>query len=215
MSVYFIGKKLGMTQLFVEGGSVVPVTVIEAGPCPVVQIKTSEKDKYDAIQLGFADKKEKNVTKPLVGHFKKAGMKPKRYLKESRMENISDYSIGQILSVDIFEKGDIVDVVGINKGKGFAGVVKRWGFHGGKKTHGSRGLRIPGSIGTSATPSRVVKGKKMPGQMGNVKCTVQNLEVVDVRSEQNQLFIKGAVPGASNSIVFIKKEKKKSKKSVA
>ena len=212
MSVHLIGKKLGMMQLFIENGNVMPVTVIEAGPCPVTQVKTAEQDKYEAIQIGFMDKKERGVTKPLQGHFKKAAVKPKRYLKESHVENASDYSVGQILNVDIFEKGDFVDVIGTSKGKGFAGVVKRWGFHGGKASHGSTTHRAPGSIGASATPARVFKGRKMPGHMGSVKCTVQNLQVMDVRAEQNQLLIKGAIPGADNSMVLIRKAKKKLKK---
>ncbi len=212
MSLYFIGKKLGMTQVFQENGEVVPVTVIEAGPCQVVQVKTEEHDRYNAIQLGFMDKKEKNVTKPLLGHFKKAGVSPKRHLKESRIENVSDYAVGQEVKVDVFEKGDYVDVIGITKGKGFAGVVKRWGFKGGKASHGSRAHRIPGSIGASATPSRVFKGQKLPGHMGHAACTMQNLQVVDVRADDNQLLIRGAVPGATNSIVYIRKAKKKSSK---
>ena len=211
MPVYLIGKKLGMTQLFAENGNAVPVTVIEAGPCPVVQLKTDDNDKYQAIQLGFIDKKEKNVTKPLAGHYKKAGVSPKSHLKESRIDDTAEYSVGQEVKVDIFEKGDYVDIIGRNKGKGFTGVVKRWGFRGGKQTHGSKNHRTPGAIGNAATPARVFKGKKMPGQMGNVRQTMQDLEVIDVRVDENQLFVKGAVPGAVNSIVYIRKAKKKSK----
>lgn len=211
MSLYLIGKKLGMIQFFAENGQAIPVTVIEAGPCSVIQIKTEESDGYNAIQLGFTDKKPKNVTKPLLGHFKKSGVSPKRYLRESRVDNVADYSQGQQLVVDIFEKGDYIDVVGTSKGKGFTGVVKRYGFKGGKKTHGSKVHRMPGSIGMAATPARVLKGTKLPGQMGNVKKTVQNLEIVDVRLEQNQLFVKGAVPGAVDSIVYMRKAKKKSR----
>jgi len=212
MSLCLIGKKIGMIQYFTEDGTVAPVTVIEAGPCPVVQIKTEETDGYNAVQLGFGAKKAANMTKPLTGHFKKAGVSPKRYLRESRVDNIGDFSLGQNITVEIFEKGDHVDITGTSKGRGFAGVVRRHGFKGGKKTHGSKTHRLPGSIGMAATPSRVLKGIKLPGQMGNACCTDQNLEILEVRAEKNQLLIKGSVPGAANSLVYVKKSKKKSKK---
>ena len=212
MSLCLIGKKLGMIQYFTEEGTVTPVTVLEVGPCPVVQVKTDETDKYNAVQLGFGDKKASRVTKPLTGHFNKAGVSPKRHLMESRVDNVADYSPGQDVKVDVFEKGDYVDITGTSKGSGFTGVVKRHGFKGGKRTHGSKNHRVPGSIGMAATPARVLKGTKLPGQMGNVRKTDQNLEVVDVRADQNQLFVKGSVPGATDSIVYVRKSKKRSSK---
>ncbi len=199
-----IGKKLGMTQLFWDDGSVIPVTAIEAGPCVVIQKKVQGTDGYDAIQLGFDRVKEKAVTKPLKGHFKKADRGSFRILREFRLESIDEYDVGSELNVDIFQVGEYVDVVGTTRGRGFAGVVKRYGFKGGKATHGSMFHRAPGSIGASAWPSRVFKGKRLPGHMGNRRQTVQNLMVVGVRPEENIILVKGAVPSSTNGIVLIK-----------
>jgi len=199
-----IGKKLGMTQIFWNDGSVIPVTAIEAGPCVVIQKKTSELDGYGALQLGFDRVKEKGVNKPLKGHFKKADKGYFRVLKEFRLEFPNDYEVGSELKADIFKVGDYIDVVGTTRGRGFAGVVKRYGFRGGPGGHGSMFHRAPGSIGASASPSRVFKGKKMPGHMGNRRQTVQNLMVVGVRPEQNLILVKGSVPSSKNGIVLIK-----------
>lgn len=199
-----IGKKLGMTQIFWDDGSVIPVTAIEAGPCVVIQKKAEDVDGYDAIQLGFDRVKEKAVTKPLKGHFKKADKGSFRILREFRVESTDEYEVGSELRADIFEVGDYVDVVGTTRGRGFAGVVKRHGFKGGRATHGSMFHRAPGSIGASAWPSRVFKGKRLPGHMGNHRQTVQNLMVVGVRPEQNLILVKGAVPSGKNGIVLIK-----------
>lgn len=198
-----LGKKLGMTQIFTEDGKVVPVTVIEAGPCCVVQVKTPDKDGYEAVKVGFIEvKKEKNVTKPIAGIFKKAGTPLFRILKEFR---ISGLQVGDMIRADSFSKGDKVTVSGISKGKGFQGVMKRHGFKGGPGSHGSMFNRAPGSIGASSFPSRVWKGMRMAGHMGNERVTVKNLEIVDVRPDQNLILVKGAVPGAVNSIVEIRK----------
>ncbi len=199
-----IGRKLGMTQIFWEDGSVIPVTVVEAGPCVVVQKKVAEKDGYDAVQLGFGRPKEKNVTKPLKGHFKAADKGYFRILKEFRLESQDEYEVGQEVKADIFAIGDHVDVIGTTKGRGFAGVVKRHGFKGGRATHGSMFHRAPGSIGASAYPSHVFKGKRLPGHMGNERKTVQNLVVAGVRPENNLILIKGAVPGSKNGIVYLR-----------
>lgn len=199
-----IGKKLGMTQIFWEDGSVIPVTVVEAGPCVVIQKKTIEKDGYGAVQIGFERRREKRTTKPLQGHFRKADKGYFRVLKEIRTETPEEYEVGQELKADIFSIGDFVDVVGTTKGKGFAGVMKRHGFGGGRATHGSMFHRAPGSIGASAFPSRVFKGTRLPGQMGNARKTAQNLVVVGVRPERNLILIKGAVPGSVSGIVVIK-----------
>ncbi|MEN2986582.1 MAG: 50S ribosomal protein L3 [Thermodesulfovibrionaceae bacterium] len=196
-----IGRKVGMTQLFDEEGKVVPVTVIEAGPCWVVQVKTVDNDGYEAVKLGFQEvKKEKNVPKPLVGVFKKAKIPVCRVLKEFKM---TGYKVGDKVTVEIFSKGDIVNVAGISKGKGFQGVMKRHGFSGGPDSHGSMFNRAPGSIGSSSFPSRVWKGKRMAGHMGNRRVTVKNLKVVEVIPEQNLILIKGAVPGGENGILEI------------
>ncbi|MBW2649633.1 MAG: 50S ribosomal protein L3 [Deltaproteobacteria bacterium] len=199
-----IGKKLGMTQIFWDDGSVIPVTAIEAGPCVVIHKKTSEVDGYDALQLGFDRVKEKGVNKPLKGHFKEADKGYFRILREFRLESTNDYEVGSELKADIFKVGDYIDVVGTTRGRGFAGVVKRYGFRGGKATHGSMFHRAPGSIGASAWPSRVFKGKRMPGHMGNCRQTVQNLMVVGIRPEQNLILVKGSVPSSKNGIVLIK-----------
>jgi large subunit ribosomal protein L3 len=199
-----IGKKLGMTQVFWDDGSVIPVTAIEAGPCVVVQKKATDVDGYDAIQLGFDRLKEKTVTKPLRGHFEKAGKGCFRILREFKLESANDYEVGAELRADLFKVGDYIDVVGTTKGRGFAGVVKRHGFRGGRATHGSMFHRAPGSIGASAWPSRVFKGKRLPGHMGNRRQTVQNLMVVSVRPEKNLILVKGSVPSSTNGIVLIK-----------
>ncbi|PIP69567.1 MAG: 50S ribosomal protein L3 [Nitrospirae bacterium CG22_combo_CG10-13_8_21_14_all_44_11] len=202
--VGILGKKLGMTQIFAEGGKIVPVTVIEAGPCCVVQVKTLKKDGYEAVKVGFNEiKKEKNVNKALSGVFKKAGVKPYRLLKEFAM---GDLKVGDLLTVEKFNKGDNVSVTGVSKGKGFQGVVKRHKFAGGPASHGSTFYRAPGSIGASSYPSRVWKNQKMAGHMGSERVTAKNLTVVDVKPDQNILMIRGAVPGASGAYVMIRKE---------
>ncbi|HOO89961.1 MAG TPA: 50S ribosomal protein L3 [Syntrophales bacterium] len=199
-----IGKKLGMTQVFWDDGSVIPVTAIEAGPCVVIQKKTSKVDGYDALQLGFDRVKEKAVNKPLKGHFKGADKGCFRVLREFRLESTDDYEVGSELKADLFDVGEYVDVVGTTRGRGFAGVVKRHGFKGGRATHGSMFHRAPGSIGASAWPSRVFKGKRLPGHMGNRRQTVQNLMVVGIRPEQNLILVKGSVPSSKNGFVLIK-----------
>lgn len=203
-----IGKKLGMTQIFLEDGTRVPVTVIQAGPCYVVQKKTVETDGYSALQVGFESIASANANKPILGHSVKAGHGVFRYLREIRSDLGTSLNIGDIISVDQFSPDDVIDVTGTSIGKGFQGVIKRWNFKGGRASHGSRFHRAPGSIGASATPSRVLKNKKMPGQMGNCKVTVQRLKVVRVDLTENLLLIKGAVPGHKNSIVMIKKSVK-------
>ena len=198
-----LGKKIGMTRIFDESGDTVAATLIEAGPCVVVQIKTDEKDGYNAVQLGYAEQKEKRITKPVLGHFKRANVKPHRVLKEFRdMEG--EYKEGDQILSDIFSPGERVNVAGLSKGRGFAGVVKRHGFRGGPKTHGqSDRHRAPGSIGQSAYPKRVFKGIKMAGRMGHKRTTIRNLEVVKVLPDRNLILLKGGVPGARNSIVEI------------
>ncbi len=198
-----IGKKIGMTQLFDENGKVIPVTVVEAGPCTVVQKKTIENDGYEAIQVGFGDVKVQRVNKPMVGHFKKADVAPKKVLKEFRLENIADVNVGDILKADTFAVGDRVDVVGTSKGKGTAGVIKRWNFSRLKETHGTGPVhRHGGSLGV-IDPARIFKGKKMAGHLGTEKVTVQNLDIVKVDVENNLIAIKGAIPGPKNGIVVI------------
>jgi large subunit ribosomal protein L3 len=209
MSKGIIGKKLGMTQVFADDGATVGVTVVEVEPSVIVQVKTKDKDGYDAIQLGYGRTKQKNVTKPLQGHFNKANKGFFRNLKEFQAES-GKYEAGQEITADLFQVGDFVDVVGTSKGKGFAGVVKRHGFAGGKATHGSMHHRAPGSIGASADPARVFKGTKMGGQMGNVRKTIQNIQVWQVRSDRNLLLLKGSVPGSENGFILIKKATKKS-----
>jgi len=202
-----MGKKLGMSGLFLPDGRYVPVTVIEAGPCVVTQIKTEETDGYNALQLGFGDKKETRVNKPLKGHFNKSTSGAFSYVKEFEVADPNEYSLGQQITLELFQVGEHVDVIGATKGRGFSGVMKRHGFHGGRKTHGSHSHRIPGSIGCSAWPAKVIKGKKMPGRYGNERKTVRNLEVVDIRPEDNIILIKGAVPGAKSGLVTINKLK--------
>ena len=198
------GKKLGMTRYFIDEGKSVPVTLVKAGPCVVIQKKTIDKDGYEAIQVGFEEKKERRVNKPLKGHQKASGEKSYYYLREIRVKDAKEYELGQeITAADIVQIGDKVTVSGTSKGRGFAGVVKRHGFGGGRKTHGSRSHRVPGSIGMCATPSRVLKGRKLPGQMGNDRTTVKNLKVLDVRPDINVIAIKGPLPGSDNSIIEI------------
>ena len=198
-----IGKKIGMTQLFDENGKVIPVTVVEAGPCTVVQKKTIENDGYEAIQVGFGDVKVQRVNKPMAGHFKKADVAPKKVLKEFRLESIADVNVGDILKADTFAVGDRVDVVGTSKGKGTAGVIKRWNFSRLKETHGTGPVhRHGGSLGV-IDPARIFKGKKMAGHLGTEKVTVQNLDIVKVDVENNLIAIKGAIPGPKNGIVVI------------
>ena len=200
-----IGKKLGMTQIFAADGSVIPVTVIEAGPCFVTQKKTNETDGYEAVQLAFSDLREKLVNKPRAGHFKKAGVSPKRHLKEFRLDDISAMNVGDVVAADTFASGDKVDITGITKGHGYSGVVKRWNAHKLRMTHGVGPVhRQPGSMGANSSPSRIFKNKIMPGQYGNEQVTVLNLEVVKVDTEKNLIAVKGAVPGAKGGIVFIR-----------
>jgi large subunit ribosomal protein L3 len=199
-----IGKKLGMTQIFADDGRRIPVTVVEAGPCVVLQKKTVSSDGYNAIQVGFSGKEAARATRAQVGHCKSAGQGVFSFLRELRLEDVDQYNVGDQLSVEIFAPGDLIDVTGTSNGKGFQGVIKRWGFKGGRSSHGSRFHRAPGSIGCSATPSRVFKNKKMPGQMGNERVTVQRLQVVRVDAADNLLLIKGAVPGSTNGLVVIK-----------
>ena len=202
-----IGKKLGMTGMFTAEGERIPVTVLQVGPCVVIQIKTAATDGYNALQLGFGEKKAARVSKPLAGHLQKSGGGRYAFLREVPVENPGEYSLGQAISLDVFEVGERVDVSGSTKGRGFAGVVKRHGFHGGKETHGCTSHRVPGSIGSSAWPSRVVKGKKLPGRYGNERKTVRNLEIIDIRPAQNLILIKGAVPGSISGLVMIRKPK--------
>lgn len=202
-----IAKKLGMTRIFDPAGAAVPVTVVEAGPCVVTQIKTVETDGYNALQVAYGPKKEQRVNKPMQGHFKKAGSACFYVLKEFPVEDPSQFTLGQEITVELFTVGEFVDVAGTSKGRGFAGTIKRHGFHRGPAGHGSQNVREPGAIGCSAWPSRVIKGKKMPGHMGVDKRTVQNLQIVDIRPEENLLLIKGAVPGSKTGILEIKKRK--------
>lgn len=199
-----IGRKIGMTQIFDEKGNVIPVTVIEAGPCTVVQKKTSENDGYDALQLGFSEKKEKHTNKAERGHFEKAGVSYKRHLKEFRLDDCSAHNVGDVITVDTFAAGEKVDVTGMTKGHGYTGCVKRWNHHVLRMTHGTGPIhRQPGSMG-SIDPAHIFKNKKMPGQYGNEQVTVLNLKVVKIDSEKNLLAVKGAIPGAKNGIVFVR-----------
>lgn len=199
-----IGKKIGMTQIFTDNGSVVPVTVVEAGPLVVVQKKTVESDGYNAIQVGFENIKEEKMNKPKKGHFNKASVEFKKYLQEFRIENPEEYEIGQEIKVDIFAEGDMVDVTGVTKGKGTQGVIKRHGFSRGRETHGSHFHRAPGGMSAATYPGRVLKGHRMGGRMGNVKVTIQNLEVVKVDAEKNIILIKGAIPGPKKGLITVK-----------
>ncbi len=201
-----LGRKLGMTQVFREDGSVVPVTVIQAGPCYVTQIRTPERDGYAAVQLGFEEVPPRKLNKPLRGHLERAGVPPLRILREFRIDDVADHQVGEKVTVEIFQVGEKVDVTGWSKGRGFAGVVKRHGFAGGPRTHGqSDRLRAPGSVGAGTDPGRVFKGKRMAGRYGNERVTVQNLEVVAVDPERNLLLVKGSVPGARGGLLLIRK----------
>ena len=204
MQKAILGKKIGMTQLFGENGVVIPVTVIEAGPCPVVQKKDMEKDGYESVQIAFLDKKEKHTTKPLQGHYKKAGVGFKRYLKEFKLDNYAELNVGDEIKVDTFTDGDIIDVTGTSKGHGFAGTVKRHGTGMGPRTHGSHYHRGPGAMAGCSDPGRVFKGKKLPGHMGVDTVTIQNLELVKVDIERNLLLVKGAVPGPKGGLVVVR-----------
>mmetsp|Transcript_22319 Transcript_22319/g.10705 ORF Transcript_22319/g.10705 Transcript_22319/m.10705 type:complete len:211 (+) Transcript_22319:361-993(+) len=202
-----IGKKIGMSSLFTREGKCCPVTIIEVGPCAVTQIKRESTDGYNALQLGFGSKKSSKINKPLAGHLKKSGGETYKILKEFAVENSDDYSLGQKLTVGMFTVGDSVQVSGTTKGRGFAGVMKRHGFGGGKKSHGSHSHRIPGSIGCSASPAKVIRGKKMPGHYGACRHTVKNLKIVDIKHDKNLILIKGAVPGAKLEFIEINKPK--------
>ena len=203
-TIGILGKKIGMTRFYSEEGSAFGVTVIEAGPCIVLQKKTDENDGYKAVQVGFASKKESRINKPMLGHFKKAGKGGFYHVREFRVDDPEQYEIGQeIILTDLFKVGDIVDITGITKGRGFQGVIKRHGFHGGSKTHGSMFHRAPGSIGCSAWPSRVIKGKKMPGRMGNNNVTKKNVIILDIREQDNVILVKGGVPGAKQGMLTI------------
>ena len=204
MKKAILGKKVGMTQIFSKEGKAIPVTVIQEGPNVVVQKKTMENDGYSSIQVGYQDKDEKKVNKPMKGHFAKAKVATKRYLRELRVENAESFEIGQEIKADVFAEGDKVDVSGVSKGKGTAGTIKRFNAHRGPMRHGSKFHRAPGSMGASSDPSRTFKGKKLPGRMGNENTTVQNLEVVKVDAEKNYILVKGGVPGIRGSLVMIK-----------
>ena len=204
MKKAILATKVGMTQIFNEDGVLIPVTVLQAGPCVVTQVKTEENDGYSAVQVGYADKRENLVNKPMKGHFEKAGVSCKRFVKEFKLDNAAEYELGQEIKVDVFEAGDHIDATAISKGKGYQGAIKRHGQSRGPMAHGSKYHRHAGSNGAASDPSKVFKGKKMPGQMGNKQITIQNLEVVRVDAENNLLLVKGAVPGPKNSLVTIK-----------
>ena len=204
MKKAILGKKVGMTQMFLSDGTMIPVTVIEAGPCPVVQKKTVANEGYDAIQVGFCEIREKLSNKPMIGHYAKANLKAMRYCKELKLDDAASYEVGQVIKADMFEVGDHVDVTGKSKGKGFAGAIKRWNQARGRKTHGSHSYRVAGSMGACTYPGEVFKTKHLPGHMGAEKVTVQNLEVVRVDAERNLLLVKGAIPGAKGSMVTVK-----------
>ena len=204
MKKAILATKVGMTQIFNENGALVPVTVLQAGPCVVTQVKTEENDGYKAVQVGFVDKREKLVSKPVKGHFDKAGVSYKRYVREFRLENAEEYSVKDEIKADIFAAGDKIDATAISKGKGFQGAIKRHGQHRGPMAHGSKFHRHQGSNGSATTPGRVFKGKGMPGQMGRVQVTVQNLSVVKVDAENNLILVKGAVPGPKKSLVTVR-----------
>jgi large subunit ribosomal protein L3 len=210
MTLGLVARKRGMTQVFGDDGNIIPVTVLEAGPCTVVQVKTQASDGYEALQIGFEPKK-KNVNKPMAGHFKKANVGATRTLREVRLKTTEGYQVGQAVTVDVFNPGELVDVSGVTKGQGFQGGVKRHGWSGGDATHGSMFHRAPGSIGASSDPSRVFPGHRLPGRMGAVRRTVAHLEVVRVMAKQNLLLVKGAVPGATGGLVLVRKSVKLSK----
>ncbi len=205
MEKNILGRKIGMTQIFADNGEMIPVTVIEAGPCAVTQIKTADKEGYNAVQLGFGDIKAKNVPNALKGHFAKAGAENARVVKEFKVENTSDYTLGAKVTVEVFESGDVVDVTGVSKGKGYQGVIKRYGKQRGPEAHGSGYHRGVGSMGSGTTPGRIPKNKKMPGQTGHETVTIQNLKIVRVDAERNVLLVKGSVPGPKGIVVEVKK----------
>lgn len=211
MKKAILATKVGMTQIFNEDGVLTPVTVLQAGPCVVTQVKTVENDGYSAVQVGFVDKREKLVNKPMKGHFDKAGVSYKRYVRELKLEDAESYSLAQEIKADIFAAGDKIDVTAISKGKGFQGAIRRHGQHRGPMAHGSKFHRHAGSNGACSDPSKVFKGKKMPGQMGHKKITIQNLEVVRVDADKNLLLVKGAVPGPKKALVTVKETVKVSK----
>ena len=204
MKKAILATKIGMTQIFAEDGELIPVTVLEAGPCVVTQVKTVENDGYSAVQVGFQDMREKLSTKPMKGHFEKAGTTVKRYVREFHLDDAENYSLGQVITADVFEAGDKVDATAISKGKGYQGAIKRHGQHTGPKTHGSKYHRHAGSNGMASDPGKVMKGKKMAGHMGHEKVTVQNLEVVRIDAENNVILFKGSVPGPRKSLVTLK-----------
>ena len=204
MKKAILATKIGMTQIFAEDGELIPVTVLQAGPCVVTQVKTMDNDGYSAVQVGFQDKREKLSTKPMKGHFEKAGTSVKRFVREFKLDDAESYTLGQEITADVFAAGDKLDATAISKGKGFQGAIKRHGQHTGPKTHGSKYHRHAGSNGMASDPSKVMKGKKMPGHMGHVKVTVQNLEVVKIDAENNVILVKGSVPGPKKALVTLK-----------
>ena len=204
MKQAILGKKIGMTQLFREDGTMIPVTVVLAGPCPVTQVKTVEHDGYDAVQMAFQPVREKLITKPQMGHLRKAGVEAHRYVKEFKLDDCAKYAVGDVIKADTFASGDKVDVTGTSKGKGFAGNIKRWNQARGRKTHGSHSYRVAGSMGACTYPGEGFKTKRLPGHMGCERITVQNLEVARVDAERNLLLIKGAIPGAKGSLVMVR-----------
>ncbi|HWQ57778.1 MAG TPA: 50S ribosomal protein L3 [Clostridia bacterium] len=204
MKKAILGTKVGMTQMFREDGTMIPVTVVLAGPCPVVQVKTEGNDGYNAVQVAFGPVREKLITKPEIGHLKKAGIGAHRHVRELPLDDTAAYKAGQVIKADIFEKGDKVDVIGVSKGKGFEGCVKRWNQHRGPKTHGSKSYRVPGSMSANTYPGEVFRTKHLPGHMGAERVTIQNLEVVRVDAERNLLLVKGAVPGAKGGLILVK-----------
>ncbi len=210
--IALLAKKVGMTQLFTEEGAVVPVTLLEAGPCTVIQKKQEKTDGYNAIQIGFLDKKENRVNKPELGHFKKNNVSPKQYVREVRVDNIDDFEVGQEIKSDIFEGQAFVDIVGTSIGKGFQGVVKRHNFSGLKNSHGARWKRHMGSAGAGTYPANIIKGKKMPGRTGGTRTTTQSLKVIMVKPDENLIFVKGSVPGKTNNILMIRQAVKKPNK---
>lgn len=204
-----LGKKIGTTQVYSEDGRLIPVTVIQAGPCSVMQVKTSELDGYSAVQLGFDDKKKKKANKPETGHAAKASLEPKRFSREVKSESGADIKVGQTVTVDIFNDVKLVDVIGLTKGKGYAGVMKRWNFKGGLNTHGSTRHRPPGSISSNTDPGRVIRGKKMAGRLGSERVTIKNLDLVKIDKEKNLLLVRGAVPGHKGSYLVLNKSRVK------
>lgn len=204
MKKAILGTKVGMTQMFREDGTMIPVTVVLAGPCPVVQKKSVEHDGYEAVQVAFKPIREKLCTKPMLGHFKKAGVEAHRYTREFKLDDTAAYEVGQVIKADIFEKGDHVDVTGTSKGKGFEGNIKRWNQSRGRKTHGSHSYRVAGSMGACTYPGEVFKTKHLPGHMGHERITVQNLEVVRVDADRNLILVKGAIPGAKGGLVMVR-----------